>query len=85
MKKLLLLLFLIPNLVMGVSPRWINQCNSLVYEAKNEYAAKKIDDICLRSYYKSTAKGTEYSCMSIATKFSTDYAAKKYYADCLKK
>ena len=81
MKKLLLLLFLIPNLVMGESyndksdKNWY--CKNDVYMSKNEYSAKKIYGICMNQVI-GTKKTKKFKCIQRASNLVTNYGQKNF-------
>jgi len=59
-------------------------CKNYVYQSKNEYSAKKIYSICMNQV-SGTKKTKKFMCISTASDLVTNYGAKEYYANCLKK
>ena len=83
MKKLLPLLFIIPNLVMG-EEIYFSSCFHNMTKSKNEWAAKRYYDICVDYYSTNTEENSRRNiCMGLAAQKQTSYAAKEYYAWCL--
>ena len=87
MKKLLLLLFLIPWFAQaeeGLSKKM--DCMGQVLSAKNEWAAKRFYDICIdgKGSLPGDDKRTNWVCLKQAARSPTEYGAKKWFNFCKK-